>query len=290
MTIITRFAPSPTNNLHLGHIYSARLGYEFAKHHGGQFVVRIEDIDHHRCKDEYTQQVLGDLAWLGLQWDGDIRYQSQHIKEYQDVIAQLDEMGVVYPCFCTKKEILAEIARAAQAPHAGEHIDYPGTCRNLSRAEVDKKMQAGVPYALRLNVAKAFDIIGHDLTWYDELAGDIAVTVDTVSDVVMARKDIGTTSYHISAVHDDYLQGVTHIIRGVDLFETTHIHVVLQALLGYPTPCYHHHQLLVDLETGHRLAKRNNSTTIKMIREDGKTPKDIFQLVDQYAAISVDGL
>lgn len=287
MTILTRFAPSPTNNMHLGHVYSARLAYDMAKRTGGQFIVRIEDIDHQRCKNEYTQGILEDLQWLGLLWDSEIRYQSQHIEEYQKVIAKLDKMGVVYPCFCTKKEILAEIERAGQAPHLGETIDYPRTCTHLSKAEIEQKISRGKSYAMRLDAVKAFNLIGHNVTWYDELAGDMTVTAGDIGDVVIARKDIGTTSYHISAVHDDYLQGITHIIRGVDLFETTNIHCVLQALLGYPTPTYHHHLLLIDPETGHRLAKRDNAMTIKTMREEGLTPDDIFKLVDQYAAISV---
>lgn len=291
MKIITRFAPSPTNNLHLGHVYSARMAYDLAKKEGGNFILRIEDIDPNRCKPEFTEQILDDLVWLGLNWDGPIRKQSEHLDEYAEILAKLESMGVVYPCFCTNKEIREEIERAGQAPHAGEHILYPSICKSLSHQEREQKISQGESYAMRLDMDLAIEKTGHchtPLTWQDK-DGEVIATPQELGDVVVARKDIGSTSYHISAVHDDHLQGVTHIVRGVDLLYTTPVHRILQALLGYETPLYHHHALLINPETGYRFAKRDNPMTIKMMREAGKTPEDVFRLVDQYAAISAAG-
>ncbi len=289
--MITRFAPSPTKNLHLGHVYSARLAHDLAKREGGDFLLRIEDIDHTRCKPEFVEQIMGDLDWLGLDYSADVRYQSLHLEEYHAVLERLDKMGVIYPCFCTNAEIKAEIERAGQAPHEGEHSHYPGTCKKLSKDEVEEKIANGTPYALRLDLFMALGIVGHKvdpLTWQDQKAGGVIAKPEEFGDIILARKDIGT-SYHISVVHDDYVQGVTDVVRGIDLFTTTHIHRVLQALLGYETPRYHHHALLIDPDTGRRFAKRDNPMTIKMMRESGMTPTQVFKLVDQYASIAAAG-
>lgn len=291
MSIITRFAPSPTNNLHLGHIYSARLAHDLAKRAGGTFLLRIEDIDHTRCKPEFVEQIMDDLEWLGLEYSPDVRYQSLHLADYHAVLDRLQDIGVVYPCFCTNADIKAEIERAGQAPHEGEHTVYPGTCKKLSKADMEAKIANDVPYALRLDLFMALGIVGHKLeplTWQDQKAGEVIADPHSFGDIILARKDIGT-SYHISVVHDDYIQGVTDVVRGTDLFTSTHIHRVLQALLGYPTPRYHHHALLVDPDTGRRFAKRDNPMTIRMMREQRMTREAIFKLVDQYAAIAAAG-
>ncbi len=289
MSIVTRFAPSPTNNLHLGHIYSAQLAYHYTQDHNGKFILRIEDIDHYRCHEKYTQQIMNDLTWLGFNFYDSVRKQSKHLREYQNVIEKLSDLGVVYPCFCTNKEIREEINRAGHAPHAGENNLYPGTCRHLSKDMIAQKNEQDLPYALRLDIAKSFDVLDNKiLSWHDKEYGEQIVDPKTLNDVIVSRKDIGT-SYHISVVHDDYIQGVTDIIRGVDLFETTHIHRILQALLGYKMPQYHHHPLLINPDTGRRFAKRDNPMTIKMMRENGLSPADVLKLVDQYALNLVAG-
>lgn len=269
-TIVTRFAPSPTGLLHPGHAYSALSAWKFAQENDGKFLLRIEDIDHTRCRPEFEDALLEDLDWLGLRWEEPVRRQSDHREDFADTIRRLDERSVLYPCFCTRKEIAAEIERAGGAPHGSEGPLYPGTCRILSEGEQRERMERGDSCALRLNLDKALALTGADLKWEDLQAGTQPAKPELLGDAVLVRKDIGT-SYHVAVTTDDALQGVTHIVRGLDLFESTHLHRVLQELLEMPVPTYLHHDLIRD-DTGKRLAKRDESTTIRSVREAGISP------------------
>ena len=275
--LVTRFAPSPTGLLHLGHAYSALLAWDIARSVEGRFLLRIEDIDGARCKEEFVGEIYEDLTWLGIEWDEPARIQSAHMDHYEQLLVQLEALRVLYPCFCTRREIEQEIGRAGGAPHAGETAVYPGICRGLSEAEQAEKMGTGAAYALRLDVAHAWRLVGENLTWQDRLAGEIHAAPAKLGDVVLARKDV-STSYHLSVVADDALQGVNLIVRGEDLFESTHMHRLLQALLGFQVPQYLHHPLALDDE-GKRFAKRDGSVTLQALREAGWTPADVRQRV-----------
>ena len=270
--IVTRFAPSPTGYLHLGHVHSAWEGWHAAREAGGKFLLRIEDIDRSRCRAEFDAAIREDLAWLGLDWDGEVRRQSAHLDDYRAVLTQLDVGNLLYPCFCTRKEIQEEIARAGGAPQGEDGPIYPGTCRRLSPDERSNRIAAGADYALRLDVAAALDRTGA-LDWSEDGKSVLADPAG-LGDVVLARKDV-PTSYHLAVTVDDALQGVTLVTRGVDLFTATHIHRLLQALLGLSTPVYRHHPLLTDA-SGRRLAKRDRALTIRAMREAGVTPAAIL--------------
>ena len=270
-TIVTRFAPSPTGRLHLGHGYSALFAARAAAA-GGRFLLRIEDIDLGRCRPEFEEGIHEDLAWLGLKWDIPVRRQSDHFDDYHAALQRLDEMGVIYPCFCTRKDIQHEVAQAGQAPHGPDGVLYPGTCRALSPDERAALATAGEPHALRLDMARATEIAG-PLTFEDRERGQIAVDGPGCGDVVLARKDV-PTSYHLAVTLDDAIQGVTLVTRGEDLLHATHIHRILQVLLGLPEPEYWHHGLLTS-DDGKRLAKRDQSLTIKSLREDGRSPAEV---------------
>ena len=250
--IITRFAPSPTGRLHLGHAWSALLAHDAARSRNGQFLLRIEDIDAGRCRAEFAEAIYEDLGWLGLQWHGDVMVQSQRTAIYRDALAQLDAMGLLYRCICTRREI----AESAGAPQDGFGTVYPGTCRG-------QRLTQG---AWRIDMAKAVAMAG-PLDWHDASAGLISAQPAIHGDIVIARKDAGT-SYHLAATLDDAAQGITHVVRGQDLFIATHIHRLLQALLGLPTPTYHHHRLIIGRD-GTRLAKRKASPTLAAMREAG---------------------
>ncbi len=271
--IITRFAPSPSGYLHKGHAYSARAAYKKAVDNNGRFLLRIEDIDVTRCKSEFIQPMLDDLKWLGLKWEEPVRRQSEHFDDYQAALDQLKDMGVAYPCFCTRKEIKAEIEKSPSAPHGPDGYLYPGICKN--RKDTDALIASGKDHAWRLDLEAALALIGDkDLTWQDEIKGTVTATPEILGDVILARKDT-PTSYHLSVVVDDALQGITHIVRGEDLFHATHIHIILQKLLDLPTPIYHHHKLLLD-EHGKRFAKRDKAQTIKSLRETGVSVQALF--------------
>ncbi len=263
----TRFAPSPTGSLHKGHAYSALLASDFARKRSGRFLLRIEDIDPTRCTPENTVGIFEDLAWLGLEWETPVRHQSQHRDDYTAAARSLAERGLLYPCFCTRSDILREIERSGSAPHGSEGPLYPGLCRRLSADERETRIAAGEPHALRLDLEKALALTGDKLVWSDSFEGAQTARPDLLGDAVLVRKDIGT-SYHLAVVHDDAHQGITDIIRGTDLFEATHLHRLLQALFGYPVPAYHHHPLLTDPE-GRRLAKRDRAITVRSLRESG---------------------
>lgn len=263
---VTRFAPSPTGLLHLGHAHSALFAWRAARDEGGRFLLRLEDIDGPRCTPEYARAIEEDLAWLGVAWDGPVVVQSARMGHYAAALARLKARGVLYRCFCTRKDIQREIARAGRAPHGPDGPLYPGTCRALdptARAEQD------MDFALRLDTAKALALTG-PLAWHDRARGEIAADPLSLGDVVLARKDIGT-SYHLAVTVDDAAQGVTLVTRGEDLFHATHIHRLLQALLGLPVPTWHHHGLLTD-EAGRRLAKREDALSIRALREEGLSP------------------
>ena len=271
MPEITRFAPSPTGYLHLGHAHSALFAARAAGS-GGRFILRIEDIDRTRCKPEFTAAIFEDLAWLGLTWEQPVRKQSKHFYQYRAALDSLRGRGLLYPCFCTRAKIRAEIARAGAAPHGPEGSIYPGTCRNMNEGERTWRFAAGKPYALRLDVARATAATG-PLEWRDRVRGTQRAAPGRFGDVVLARKET-PASYHLCVTLDDALQGVTLVTRGEDLFEATHIHRLLQALLDLPVPDYHHHGLIRD-DAGKRLAKREQAPTIRARRAAGKTPEAV---------------
>jgi glutamyl-Q tRNA(Asp) synthetase len=278
--IVTRFAPSPTGLLHLGHAFSALTAFEAAE--GGRFLLRIEDVDQVRAKPEFEAAIKEDLAWLGLTWEEPTRRQSEHFADYAHALAMLEEKGFLYPCFCTRKEIADEIARSAGAPHGPEGALYPGTCRNLSDERREARIRRGKPYALRLNVAKAKKKLAALAfqEWGagpDGESGDQRVQPELLGDVVLARKDM-PASYHLAVVVDDAIQGMTLVVRGNDLFHATHIQRLLQAVLALPTPAYTHHRLILD-ESGKKFSKRDHAATLRALREDGATPADIRKMV-----------
>lgn len=278
--IVTRFAPSPTGYLHLGHAYSAGIAHARARGSGGRFLLRIEDIDVTRCRPEYTAAILEDFAWLGLRWEEPVRIQSQHFSDYTAALETLKQRGLLYPCFCTRRQIQAEIAAAGHAPHGFEGQVYPGTCRSLSTTEREARIAAGEAYALRLDIAAACAQIGRwPLVWRDESEGIQSVTPgllrDGFGDVVLARKET-PASYHLCVTHDDALQGITLVTRGSDLFAATHLHRLLQALFDWPVPAYAHHRLLLD-KSGERLAKRRNAPRLRDLRAAGITPAEVWR-------------
>ncbi len=275
--VVTRFAPSPNGLLHLGHAYAALFAEAAARRAGGRFLLRIEDIDQGRARPEFEAAILRDLEWLGLVWETPVRRQSDHFDDYAAALDRLRGMGVVYPCFCTRKEIAEEIRRSPTAPHGPEGPLYPGTCRALSDDETAARQAAGQPFALRLDVARAMALAAGPLLWRDAGRGEIRALPERLGDVVLARKEM-PTSYHLAVTVDDHLQGVTLVTRGEDLLPATDVHRLLQALLGYVTPDYHHHALLQD-PAGRRLAKRDRAATLAALREDGTAPGQVRRLV-----------
>jgi glutamyl-Q tRNA(Asp) synthetase len=269
---VTRFAPSPTGLLHLGHAYAALFAWRVAREAGGRFLLRIEDIDPGRCRPEHDAAILEDLAWLGLDWDGPVRRQSEHLADYTGALDRLRGMGLVYPCFCTRTDIAREIAAAGHAPHGPDGPLYPGLCRGLGADERAARIAAGEAHAWRLDVAAAAAEAG-PLHWTDRSHGTIAADPESLGDVVLARKDVAT-SYHLAVTVDDALQGVTLVTRGEDLFHATHVHRLLQALLDLPVPEWQHHPLLTGPE-GRRFAKRDRALTLRALREAGHTPAEV---------------
>jgi len=281
--VVTRFAPSPTGHIHIGTAFAALQVWEAAQAAGGRFILRIEDIDQTRCLPEYTQAMLEDLAWLGLEWEEPVRIQSQHLGDYDAALAPLIEKNLVYRCFLTRKEIAAEITRA---PHLGaDGPEGPVFMGGPLPAEMEQeKLRAGEPFAWRLSMDAVRQYLGDD---FDALffieegegpngeSGEIHATPEIFGDVIIARKDIGT-SYHLACTHDDALQGITHVIRGQDLFFSTHLHRLIQRLLGWPEPIYRHHRLLTGRD-GKKFSKRDQSLTIRALRDMGETPATIRQ-------------
>lgn len=281
--ITTRFAPSPTGLLHLGHAYAAL----YAAARGSRFLVRIEDIDATRARPEYVSGILQDLAWLGLQFETPVLCQSSRLDAYRTALQALQDMGLVYPCFCTRREITEEIARAGDAPHGPEGAHYPGTCRSLSPGERCRKIEDGMPYALRLDCAKAAALAGA-LTFEETgetMGGMVPVDPHLFGDIVLARKDT-PAAYHLAVVVDDAFQGVDLVTRGEDLLPATHIQRILQKLLGLPQPVYAHHRLILD-ETGKKFSKRDQAVTLKSLRDGGAKPEDIVARLQAPAAAMI---
>ncbi|MBE9559030.1 MAG: tRNA glutamyl-Q(34) synthetase GluQRS [Proteobacteria bacterium] len=272
---VTRFAPSPTGRLHIGHAYSALFAARAAE--GGRFLLRIEDIDAGRGRLEFEEGIYEDLTWLGLEWETPVRRQSDHFGDYRAAMRKLDEDGLIYPCFCTRKDIQREVGYADQAPHGPDGVLYPGTCRALSPDEREALVAAEEPHALRLDMEKAMERTG-PLTFIDRAHGYTEVLGLGCGDVVLARKDT-PTSYHLAVTVDDAIQGVTLVTRGEDLLHATHIHRILQALLGLPEPEYWHHGLLTG-EDGKRYAKRDKSLTIQALREDGRSAAEVREMAE----------
>jgi len=263
--LVTRFAPSPTGRLHVGHGYSALLSHDLARNHGGRFLLRIEDTDAARCRAAFTEGIYEDLRWLGISWDG-LLIQSQRQPAYQAALAQLQALGMAYPCFCTRGDISREIAASLHAPHGVDGPLYPGTCRALSPDERADRLAQGLLPSWRLDMAAALARTG-PLVWRDETAGTVPVDPLALGDLIIKGRD-RPASYHLAVVVDDAAQGVTDVVRGRDMIASTHAHRTLQALLGLPTPHYRHHALVVD-GAGQRLAKRAAGLALAELRAHG---------------------
>ena len=279
---IFRFAPSPNGYLHLGHAYSALINHEMTQAIGGSLLLRIEDIDIARCRPEFEQAIYEDLRWLGLSWEEPVRRQSEHFDAYAEALARLDQQGLVYPCFCSRSEVVGVLNEHPDWPRDPDGSPlYPGTCRNLSAAERRARLAAGQPAALRLDMgaalAKVNERLGQRIGWREYGSGmqgrEVTAEPGFWGDAVLSRKDI-PASYHIAVVVDDALQGVTDVVRGEDLFMATSLHRLLQILLDLPAPCYHHHELLRDA-AGRKLSKSLRAKSLRTLRHEGLTPDEV---------------
>jgi glutamyl-Q tRNA(Asp) synthetase len=284
---VFRFAPSPNGYLHLGHAFSALLNFDLAQRTGGRFLLRIEDIDTTRCKPEFEAAIYEDLAWLGIAWELPVRRQSEHLAEYRKAIEKLSAQGLLYPSFESRAEIAELVSQRemdARWPHDPDGAPlYPGAAKLLSPDERARLLESGAPYALRLDMALACVWAG-ELTWIehgegpDGETGTVAARPQAWGDVILARKEM-PTSYHLSVVLDDSMQGVTEVVRGQDLFWSSSVHRLLQRLLGLPQPAYRHHRLVLD-GAGQKLSKSTEATGLRELRAGGSTPADIRRLVD----------
>lgn len=268
--IVARFAPSPNGLLHMGHAYAAIIAHDFARERGGRFLLRIEDIDIARSKPEFVDAILADLRWLGLDWDEEIIFQSQRFDDYAAAIEKLKSRELLYPCFCSRSDIRAAQSKGGEIAGPDGPI-YPGTCRNLCHTEAAQRAKAE-SHNWRLNVSKAAAIAGL-LTWQDERLGEQRADPQALGDVVLVPKDT-PVSYHLAVTLDDARDAITHVVRGEDLFASTHIHRLLQAVLELPTPIYMHHRILLD-ETGGKLAKSRDSASLSVLRSAGADGKEI---------------
>jgi glutamyl-Q tRNA(Asp) synthetase len=283
---VFRFAPSPNGHLHLGHAYSALLNFDMAHAAGGRFLLRIEDIDRTRCRPEFERAIYQDLSWLGVEWEEPVRRQSEHFDDYRAALDKLNTMRLAFPSFESRAEIahlVADRESHARWPRDPDGAPlYPGAARLMPEHERAARIAAGEPYAIRLDMTAAQDWTG-PLRWTEAGAGphgetgEIAAQPEAWGDVVLGRKDT-PTSYHLSAVIDDACQGVTKVVRGRDLFWSTSVHRLLQALLGLPAPLYRHHRLILDAD-GRKLSKSTQATGLRELRAQGMTPKDIRRLV-----------
>ena len=287
---VFRFAPSPNGYLHLGHALSALIDFDMARAMGGRLLLRIEDIDHTRCRPEYEAAIYEDLAWLGIAWEEPVRRQSEHFNDYRAALARLEALGLVYTSFETRAEISALVAEREAMGSLREPWPrdpdgaplYPGTAKSMSPPERQRRIESGVPYSLRLDIMAALARAG-TLAWAETgegpegETGAVAAAPAAWGDVVLARKET-PSSYHLSVVVDDALQGVTQVVRGQDLFWSTSVHRLLQALLRLPAPIYHHHRLVLDAD-GRKLSKSTRATALRTLRQDGATPADIRQMV-----------
>lgn len=272
MAFVTRFAPSPTGRLHLGHAFSALTAHDAARAAGGRFLLRIEDTDRARCKPEFEQAIYEDLAWLGITWDEPPRRQSEHMAEYEAGLQKLIDAGLCYRCFMTRQQVLVSLAHA---PHGPEQQPFFG--EPLPPEEEAARIAVGEAFSWRISIARARETLGDRALTYTDQDGTHAVDPARLGDAVIGRKDF-PASYHLACVLDDAVQGVTHVIRGEDIRDSVHLHVVLQKLFGLSTPLYVHHRLIVD-EHGKRLAKRDNARSLAILRDAGATPTDVRKLV-----------
>ncbi|HEX3497601.1 MAG TPA: tRNA glutamyl-Q(34) synthetase GluQRS [Methylocella sp.] len=272
---VFRFAPSPNGYLHLGHAYSALLNFDTARAAGGRFLLRIEDIDIERCRFEFEQAIYEDLDWLGLAWETPVRRQSEHFSDYASALAKLSAQGLTYPCFCSRGEIMNTVAGRTGWPRDPDGSPlYPGICKHLSREERQRRIAAGRPAALRINMEAAVAKAGRGLAWREmgpsSQTREVAAEPSHWGDTTLARKDI-PASYHIAVVVDDALQGVTDVVRGEDLFPATSLHRLLQDLVELPAPTYRHHALLRDA-LGQKLSKSSKAKSLRALRQDGLSP------------------
>ncbi len=286
MTTFTRFAPSPSGYLHLGHAFSALFAMKIAAVSGGKFFLRIEDIDRDRCRLNFEKAIYEDLRWLGVSWEPEVYRQSERLSVYKEAIQKLDSIGMLYPCFCSRKEILEEYANINLAPHLSSQNTnnriYPGKCRKLNKRTVQKKINNGAEYSLRLKMDKAISHCG-PLFWYDVKRGPQKAEPETFGDIVIARKDI-PTSYHLAVTLDDHAQSINQVTRGEDLFQATHIHRLLQCLLKLNSPQYFHHDLIYD-SFGKKFSKRDNSCTLRQLRQEGKSQSHVKELIKIYREV-----
>jgi glutamyl-Q tRNA(Asp) synthetase len=286
MPSLFRFAPSPNGLLHLGHAYSALLNFDLARQRGGRLLLRIEDIDATRCRPEFEAAIVEDLAWLGIEWEAPVRRQSEHFSLYRAAVRRLADQGLVYPAFESRAEIARLVARQDASgawPRDPDGVPvYPGPAKSLPAEERARLTESSAPYALRLDMAAAYRRVG-DVSWSEQGAGPggetgtVQARPQAWGDVVLARKET-PTSYHLSVVIDDALQGVTDVVRGQDLFWATSVHRLLQQLLDLPQPAYRHHPLMCD-GAGQKLAKSTQATGLRALRAQGLTPPDIRRLV-----------
>jgi glutamyl-Q tRNA(Asp) synthetase len=272
--IITRFAPSPTGDLHLGHAFAAIVAHEFARKYNGKFLLRFEDLDHTRVRENFYHSMRDDLSWLEVTWDETPIKQSERIHHYEEALQKLIQLNLVYQCFCTRKEIEA----ISNAPHEPDKTIYPNTCRSLSLEKKERLIAEGKQFSWRLNTEKSSELCV-ELFFNDLKHGLIQVNPHLLGDIIIARKDIGF-AYHLTVVVDDHLQKITHVTRGEDLLPSTHVHRLLQQLLGYDQPIYFHHSLITDVK-GKRLAKRDTPLSLSTIRSDGVS---VPQIYDRLAA------
>ncbi|ACB94086.1 tRNA glutamyl-Q(34) synthetase GluQRS [Beijerinckia indica] len=273
-----RFAPSPNGYLHLGHAFSALENERLARLNGGRLFLRIENIDVDRCRPEYERAILEDLTWLGIALEPEVRRQSEHFDDYAQALDRLARMGLIYPCFCSRTDIMQKIReRAFWARDPDGSPLYPGTCKHLPKDKIQERLEAGEPASYRLDMGKALNLIGYRLGWTEFGSGMVGRFVQASpqkwGDTILARKDIAT-SYHIAVVVDDALQRITDIVRGEDLFQATSLHRLLQSLLGLPEPAYHHHGLLRDA-SGQKLSKSLRAKSLRALREEGLSPKAV---------------
>ena len=273
MQPVFRFAPSPNGELHLGHAYSAILDHDLCRQAGGGFLLRIEDIDRTRSRPEYEDGIRRDLAWLGLTWEEPVRRQSEHFDTYRAAVERLTAMGLLYPAFMSRAEIA--LAAVPWRDPDGAPL-YPGNDRDLDPEEAGRRIAAGAPYALRIRVDKAIERAGN-LAWQEDGEGTVAADPARWGDFIVARKEV-PTSYHLAVVVDDAAQGVTHVVRGRDLYHATAAHVLLQRLLELPSPVYRHHRLITDA-LGRKLSKSDRDTSLRALREAGASPADIRRMV-----------
>ena len=285
LPVVTRFAPTPSGPLHVGHLLAALEARRVADELGGACVLRIEDIDLRARDPRWVELMYEDLAWLGLHFDGEVMYQTRRFAAYAAALEKLRGMGLLYPCFCNRGDIRAHVAESGRAPHATLGYLYPGTCKHLPQDEVQRRLAVGDSHCWRIDMDRVQDLIGCP-EWHDARRGTQRSVPTDFGDVVLARKEL-PSSYHLAVVVDDAEQGVTHVTRGEDLFDATHIHRALQAVLGLPTPEYMHHALLRD-NAGKRLAKRDGARSLQSLRDAGYTPRQVLDSL--HAALQNGGI